>query len=172
MIRVELDKCTGCRRCETKCSFFHTAKINNHLSRIKVLHFYEIGIDGPVVCTQCKERYCMCCPNDAMTIGLFGQVIISPTACTLCGACEKACPIGAIELFDSFVYVCDLCGGNPKCVKACTEGAIFWNTKKQEHPSLASYKKQKKNMNPNQKRQTYLKKLSIKIRAIWRKKFA
>jgi Fe-S-cluster-containing dehydrogenase component len=114
----------------------------------------------------------MCCPADALTIGPLGQIIISPNACILCGACEKACPIGAIELFNDCVYVCDLCGGEPKCVDACTEGAIINNEKKTSGPTLAEVEKQTKKMNPIQKRHFYLRKLGAKLREKWRKKYA
>ena len=172
MINVDISKCTGCRRCEVACVFFHTGRINRHLARIKVLHLYESGIDGPIVCNQCKERYCMCCPVDALTIGPQGQIMVSPNACVLCGACEKACPIGAIEMFNDFVYVCDLCGGKPKCVEACTEGAVFYEEKDRIQPSLAEIKEQTKKLNPIQKRHFYLKNLGAELRKKWREKYA
>ena len=172
MIRVDLSKCTGCRRCETACAFFHTGRINQRLARIKVLNLYETGIDGPVACIQCKERFCMCCPVDALTLGSLGQVIVSPTVCTLCGVCEKACPIGAIELFDGFVYVCDLCGGRTKCVEACTEGAITFTAEKGEELSLAGLKKKTLKMNPSQKRHLYLGMLGEELRKKWRRERA
>jgi len=169
VIRIDISKCTGCKRCESACAFFRTGRINNRLARIKVMNLYEIGIDGPVVCNQCQEGYCNCCPEDAITISSLGQVIVSPTRCTLCGACEQACPVGAIEIFNDFVYVCDLCGGRPKCVEACTEGAITYDKEEQEHPSLAIFKKKAKKINPSQKRYSYLKKLGFEVRKNWRK---
>lgn len=169
MIRVDIHKCTGCKRCESVCSFFHTGRINNHLSRIKVLNLFETGIDGPVVCIQCKERYCMCCPTGALTIGPFGQVVVSPTLCTLCGACEIACPIGALEMFNDFLYVCDLCGGRPKCVEVCTEGAITFEDRRKKPLSLAAFKKESKKLNSSQKRYSYIKKLGSEIRKRWRR---
>ena len=168
MLKIDISKCTGCKKCETTCSFFHTGKINNHLSRIKVLNLYETGIDGPVVCNQCQERYCMKCSVDAMTIGSSGQIIISPTVCNLCGVCEKRCPIGAIEIFNEITYVCDLCGGDPKCVNACTEGAIVFE-KNEKHPSLAAFKKKSIKMDPNQKRFFYLSEQGYLVRKKWRK---
>jgi carbon-monoxide dehydrogenase iron sulfur subunit len=171
LIKVDLTKCTGCRRCETACAFFHTGKINHHLSRIKVLNLYETGIDGPVVCKQCQQRYCLRCPVNALAIGSLGQLIVSPTVCTLCGACEKNCPIGAIEIFDEIVYVCDFCGGRPKCVEACTEQAIVFD-ENEERPSLAEIKAETKKMYPSQKRQFYLNKLGTAVRKQWRKENA
>lgn len=172
MIRVDISKCTGCKRCEVACAFFHTGRTNNHLARIKVLNLYETGIDGPVNCIQCEERYCMCCPVEALSIGHSGEVIVSPTLCTLCGACESACPIGAIEIFNDIVYVCDLCGGKPKCVEACTEGAITSDEGKRKHSSLADFKKRTRKMNPSLKRYFFLRERGSEVREKWRKKNA
>jgi len=168
VIHIDLSKCTGCRRCETACAFFHTGRINNHLARIKVEHIYEIGIDGPVVCQQCQERYCLKCPVDALSIGEYGQVIVSPTICTLCGACEKNCPIGAIEQFNGFVFVCDLCGGDPKCVAACTENAITWEKENIARSSFAELHKKTRSMNPSEKRHYFVETLGTDVRAKWR----
>jgi len=139
---------------------------------MKVLNIYETGIDGPAVCIQCQERFCDCCPEKAITIGSHGQVIVSSTLCSVCGVCEKACPIGAIEIFNDIVYVCDLCGGRPKCIEACTEGAIQYETEAEVYPSLADFKKKTNKMNPNQKRYLYLKNLGSEVRKKWRKKHA
>lgn len=171
MLKIDISKCTGCKKCETTCSFFHTGKINHHLSRIKVLNLYETGIDGAVVCGQCQERYCMKCPVDAMTIAFSGQIIISPTVCNLCGVCEKRCPIGAIEIFNEITYVCDLCGGDPKCVTACTEGAIVFE-ENGEQSSLADIKKKTNRMNPGEKRYFLIKKMGTELRKKWSKKIA
>jgi len=168
VLKIDISKCTGCKKCETTCSFFHTGKINNSLARIKVLNLYETGIDGPVVCNQCQERYCMSCPEDALSIGSLGQIIVSPTVCNLCGVCEKRCPIGAIEIFNEIVYVCDLCGGFPKCVDSCTEGAIVLE-KNEKHPSLTAFKKKSTRMNPSQKRFIYLSDKGEIVRKKWRK---
>lgn len=156
MIHVDTSKCTGCGRCETVCAFFHTGSINRTLSRIKVMHLYTMGIDGPVVCTQCEERYCMPCPVDALSIGSNGRVIVTPTVCELCGTCEKRCPIGAIEVTEEFVVVCDLCGGEPRCVDACTENAIIYQPEKPS-PSLEQFKGETEGMNPSEKRYCYIK---------------
>jgi Fe-S-cluster-containing hydrogenase component 2 len=155
MITVDIGKCTGCGRCEAVCAFFHTGKTNRTLSRIKVMRLYERGIDGPVVCAQCEERYCMPCPVHALRIGPRGQIIVSPTVCERCGLCEERCPIGAIECGD-LVYVCDLCGGKPRCVEACTEGALTYT--ENTGPSLQEMAKKTEGMNPSEKRHEYIKK--------------
>jgi carbon-monoxide dehydrogenase iron sulfur subunit len=152
MIKVDIGKCTGCRMCETACSFYRSGAVNRHTARIKVVNLYQSGVDGPVVCVQCKERYCKDCPADAISIGSLGQVIVSPTLCTLCKKCERSCPIGAIEIFNDLAYVCDLCGGSPKCVEACTEGAITYVPEQIEVISLKEIKKETKKVNSSEKR--------------------
>ena len=171
MICIDMSKCTGCRRCETTCSFFHSGRINSRISRIKVIQMYETGIDAPIVCQQCQERFCLKCPEGALSIGQFGQIVYSPTVCTLCGVCENACPIGAIELFQDLVYVCDFCGGKPKCVEACTEGAIIIDYN-QKPPSFNKLKTAHKGMPPGEKRKKYLESESSRIRTAWRRRDA
>ena len=172
MIYVDISKCTGCRSCESACAFFHSGKVGNCISRIKVMNLYELGIDGPVVCIQCEERYCMSCLTKALSIGPLGQVIVSPTLCTLCDACTKNCSIGAIEKFGDFIYVCDLCGGMPKCVEACTEQAITYLLGTGKHASLAELKKETRNMNLSQKRHAYIERQGLELRKRWREKRA
>ena len=166
MIQIDLNRCTGCRRCETACTFFHTGRINPEMSRIRVGHLYELGVDGPVVCQQCSERYCLACPENAMTLGESGQVKCTPTLCTLCGSCEKACPIGAVNQFQDFVYVCDLCGEDPKCVRACTENAIVF--KPSQSPSLKDIHEKTRGLNPEEKRYYYLMQQSSTLRESWK----
>jgi Fe-S-cluster-containing hydrogenase component 2 len=150
--------------CETVCSFFHSGAINRHASRIKVVNLYASGVDGPVLCVQCKERYCLDCPSDALSIGPLGQVIVSPTLCTLCKKCERNCPIGAIEIFNDIVFVCDLCGGSPKCTEACTEAAITYFPEPAKDISLEAIKKDTRKMNSIERRVYYIRKLAEKPR--------
>ena len=51
---------------------------------------------------------------------------IDPERCAGCKMCLLACPYGAIR-FDARGRVarkCDLCGGDPQCVKFCISGAL------------------------------------------------
>jgi len=155
MIAVDIERCSGCSRCEVHCSFFHSGRVARTGARIKVVKIEEQGIDFPVVCRQCTERYCTKCPESAVTLGAQGEVIVSPTLCTVCGICEDLCPIGAIEISASIPYVCDLCGGEPRCVKACTLNAIRFDPQQTETVSLKSFKKGSGKLTPENKRVRY-----------------
>ena len=167
MITLDLAKCSGCSRCEVHCSFFHSGKIGRSGARIKVVKIEEIGIDYPVVCQQCQERYCTRCPEKAIETGSLGQVIVSPTLCTACGSCEIMCPIGAIELYDEIPHVCDLCGGDPRCVKACTLDAIHYDPDVTEMVSLKEFKKGSRNLSAEEKRLRYAMTSARELRNLW-----
>jgi Fe-S-cluster-containing hydrogenase component 2 len=167
MITLELAKCSGCSRCEVHCSFFHSGKIGRSGARIKVVKIENIGIDYPVVCQHCRERYCTKCPENAIEIGALGQVIVSPTLCTACGTCEIMCPIGAIELYEEIPHVCDLCGGDPRCVKACTLDAIHYEPAVSETVSLKEFKRGSRGLGPEEKRLRYALSGSERQRQDW-----
>ena len=167
MITLELAKCSGCRRCEVNCSFFHSGKVGRSGARIKVVKIEGLGIDFPLVCQLCRERYCTRCPESAIQIDSLGQVIIAPTLCTGCGTCENLCPIGAIEMLNEIPYVCDLCGDDPHCVKACTMEAIHFEPQLVETVSLKEFKKRSRGLSPEQKRVRFALTSSQELRDTW-----
>jgi anaerobic carbon-monoxide dehydrogenase iron sulfur subunit len=167
MITLELAKCSGCSRCEVHCSFFHSGMVGRSGARIRVVKIEEIGIDYPVVCQHCRERYCTQCPEGAIQLGPLGQIIVSPTLCTACGTCEIMCPVGAIELFAEIPYACDLCGGDPRCVKACTLDAIRFEPQVSEAVSLKEFKQGSRGLNPEEKRRRYAMACSRDLRTQW-----
>jgi Fe-S-cluster-containing dehydrogenase component len=56
-----------------------------------------------------------------------GAVLVRKDVCVACGNCIEACPgrIPHMHPRENYILICDLCGGNPKCVKVCQEGK--WN---------------------------------------------
>lgn len=167
MISVDISKCSGCKRCEVNCSFFRTGKTGRSFARIKVIKVEEIGIDYPVLCQLCKERFCTRCPQGAIQIGEMGQIIVSPTLCNGCGTCERSCPIGAIELHQEIPYVCDLCGGDPQCIKECNLGALQFNPEKRDAIHLKRWVKKNKGLSPDEKRLNFTLTQAVPLRKEW-----
>jgi len=65
-------------------------------------------------------------------------VIVDKEKCISCGKCITACP-GRIPLLhpkDNKAIICDLCSGDPECVKVCTEASYNALTLVQEEMSV------------------------------------
>ncbi|MBW2065660.1 MAG: 4Fe-4S dicluster domain-containing protein [Deltaproteobacteria bacterium] len=167
MLSIDPEKCSGCCRCEVNCSFFHSGRVGRNGARIRVVKIEETGIDFPVVCRQCQERYCTKCPESAISIGDYGQVVVSTALCTGCGTCEHLCPIGAIQLYEGIPLVCDLCGGDPRCVKACTMGAISFEPDIMDQVSLKPYKKKRAKTPPGERRLGFALSSTGELRQRW-----
>ncbi len=92
-------------------------------SRIKIIEKTP-GTPIPYVCVQCPDYPCVeACPTKALRIDdATGAVLVDEGLCTLCGQCISACPgnIPRIVSGKDAVLICDLCGGDPECVKACS----------------------------------------------------
>jgi len=140
MIRIQAELCSGCRQCETVCAFAHfSGAVARKMARIQVAKEEAIGLDCPVVCQQCVERYCIdACPVGALSVGSHGAVIVDQEKCVGCGQCENACPIGAVHLFEGLPLICDLCGGSPRCVETCTMDALVYEADVSDAVSLTA----------------------------------
>jgi Fe-S-cluster-containing hydrogenase component 2 len=72
-------------------------------------------------------------------------VLVDKEKCTACGQCIEVCPgkVPFIHPTENYAVICDLCGGEPKCVEACGEGG--WNAlqidKKEESHTFKLYSK-------------------------------
>ncbi|MCD6108820.1 MAG: 4Fe-4S binding protein, partial [Thermoplasmata archaeon] len=111
--------------CELICSLRHWKIVNPSKSGIKV-EKKSIVEDLPNVCTHGEDCSFECvdaCKFDAMHIK-DGVAVVDHDKCVGCGACVKACPIDAVWVFNKKAYKCDLCGGDPLCVKLCSWGAL------------------------------------------------
>ncbi len=128
VLTIDLARCTGCRSCEYACSFRHTGAFNRWDSKIIISQFLDDYIFIPTVCTQCEDAYCVnVCPTKALTKNYeTGVVEFDSNKCIVCKQCVIACPWGSIKLNHTGreIIKCDLCGGDPECVKVCQPGAL------------------------------------------------
>jgi uncharacterized repeat protein (TIGR04076 family) len=122
------DICSGCKACEMACSAFHGGAYSPELSRVRIDSEENTCTDVPRICHQCGSAACVrACPVGALERNEeTGGLILHEDKCVACGACARACPFGALNLSRSTgkPLVCDLCGGDPMCVKRCPTGAL------------------------------------------------
>ncbi len=125
-IAFDAARCDGCNACMSACAL---AKANSHAladARIRILHDkggYELAL-----CRQCADPRCVAnCPAGALAkdedtgvVGWDGE------KCVDCLLCTVGCAYGGIVYNEHARHVakCDMCGGDPACVKACAQGAL------------------------------------------------
>jgi Fe-S-cluster-containing hydrogenase component 2 len=83
----------------------------------------SLGITIPVTCQQCEDAECRrACPEGAIVPDPKSNLlVVDEQKCTGCGACLGACPFGimAYDPEKKKAMKCDLCGGDPACVRYC-----------------------------------------------------
>jgi carbon-monoxide dehydrogenase iron sulfur subunit len=125
---INEEKCTACRRCELACSMKNAGEFNPLASRITAAVFLDENFYLPVVCQQCDTPYCLeICPAGALQRNeTTGAVVLDEKRCIGCRMCIMVCPFGGVDysVAEQKVVKCDLCGGEPECVKACVWDAI------------------------------------------------
>ena len=130
LIEVSHSKCTGCRTCEMACSLIHEQECSTAQSRIRIFRDEEFGNNVIALCHHCQDAECIeSCPSGALERNPeTGAVVVANELCVGCEVCIEACPVGALSLSrgKGAVLKCDLCGGDPECVKWCNRGAITW----------------------------------------------
>ena len=149
LVVVDFNKCTGCRTCEAVCSQVNNKVIidgeellglgNPHLSNVRV-HYFNPPVDIPNRCVMCNDAPCIeACPvdpdPDTGRKALYRDektmsVKSDPDRCIGCGSCAQTCTekrTGAILLnpeSNKPEGICNLCEGDPACVKYCPFGAL------------------------------------------------
>ena len=131
-IRVDVDKCNGCRACELICSAFHAVPKysgnNPARSRIRVFHDPLRDVYVPVYAGEYTAAECA--GRDRYTID--GKEYDE------CGFCRASCP--SRDLFkepDSGLPLkCDLCESDPPlekplCVQWCLNDALVYEEREE-----------------------------------------
>ncbi len=123
---AERQNCVGCRACEYACSLHHEGVVWPAKSRIHVYKHKGV-VDVPVICWHCDDAPCIkACPTapkaiekDPKTNGIKLDAKLCLGA--KCNKCIEACPSKFIRRDDEngLPLMCDLCDGDPECVKAC-----------------------------------------------------
>ena len=128
VLYVNHDKCTGCRLCELVCAVSHDGISNPARSRIRVMKWEAEGLYVPMTCQQCQDAPCLnVCPVKAISQEAdTGRVLVDYNTCIGCRSCVSVCPFGAMSFntIDRRVLKCDLCDGDPQCVRFCEVKAV------------------------------------------------
>lgn len=132
-IKVDLDKCNGCRACEMACSAFHASpkysSINPARARIRVVSDILNDEHVPIRSTDYTKAEC-----DGRRVYKVNEKEYSE-----CSFCGSICP--ARDLFkdpDSGLPLkCDLCEDDPPleepiCVQVCNREALIYEENEEE----------------------------------------
>ena len=129
-IKIDLDKCNGCRACEVICSAFHAnpkySSNNPARSRVRMIRDPLRDVYVPVYAGEYTAAECM--GRD--------KYIIDGKEYDECGFCRAACPSrDAFKEPDSGLPLkCDMCEGEdvPLCVKWCLNEALIVEEREEE----------------------------------------
>ncbi|MBM4272416.1 MAG: twin-arginine translocation signal domain-containing protein [Deltaproteobacteria bacterium] len=125
---AERQNCTGCRACEYACSVFHTGVVRPSVARVHVMKYKDV-IDVPVICWHCSDRPCIeACPTTPKAIVAdpnHNGIILNEKIClgAKCLKCKEVCPADYVWVNpdNGQPLLCDMCAGEPACVKACAD---------------------------------------------------
>ncbi len=129
-IKIEADKCNGCRTCEVVCSAFHSvpkySSINPAVSRIKVITHRLMDIWLPVFAGEYTPAECA--GRDKYVID--GKEYVE------CTFCRAACPSRDMfrEPDSGLPLKCDMCEGEekPLCVEWCLNDVLIYEEREEE----------------------------------------
>lgn len=128
IILVNPEKCVGCRNCALACSLAKEGVFSLAQARIGTIWIPKIGMNVPMVCQHCAKPLCVdVCPVAALSRNEeTGAIVLNPDLCIGCKMCIIVCPFGGplIEPVTRTIIKCDLCDGDPECVKHCVYGAL------------------------------------------------
>lgn len=123
-MKFDPGKCTGCRLCALACSGIRIGVFSDTHANIAIDSRYrkdsfEVRARLCDRCGACIEA----CPTGAIS-DVGGALVVARDQCTSCGLCASTCPQGVIYMWNDAPVLCNLCGGEPWCVKFCPRDAI------------------------------------------------
>ncbi len=132
-IKVDVDKCNGCRACEVACSAFHaTPKYSGNnpaRSRIRMVYhpikdIYIPVFAGEYTAAECAGR---------------DRYVIDGKEYDECGFCRASCPSRTLfkEPDSALPLKCDMCESDPPlekpmCVQWCLNDALTYEEREEE----------------------------------------
>ncbi|MBN2655350.1 MAG: Fe-S cluster domain-containing protein [Nitrospirae bacterium] len=132
---VDIQKCTGCRKCEEACPKNVIEVLPASKMVLVACHSKDKGADtrkhcdaGCIACGKCVKI----CPFDAPKIEKNCSVI-DLSKCRVCGLCVAVCPTKAIvDMLPvrTKAFITDKCIGCGICAKVCPVSAITGEQKK------------------------------------------
>ncbi len=129
-IRIDVDKCNGCRACEVICSAFHAnpkySSSNPERSRIRLVREPLQDVYLPVYAGEYAEAECM--GRD--------KYVIDGKEYDECSFCRASCPSRTLfkEPDSGLPLKCDMCEGEeePLCVRWCINDALTYEEREEE----------------------------------------
>ena len=129
-IKIDADRCNGCRGCEIICSAYHAepkySSINPAKSRIQVISHRLKDIWLPVFAGEYSPAECM--GRDVY--------VIDGKEYDECAFCRAACPSRDIfkDPDSGLPLKCDMCEGEdePMCVKWCLSDVLVYEEVEEE----------------------------------------
>jgi Fe-S-cluster-containing hydrogenase component 2 len=132
----------------------HDGVSNPARSRIRIVKWEDEGQYIPMICQQCEDAPCLnVCPVGAISRDEdYGFLNVDYNTCIGCRSCVSVCPFGAMNYtrLNKKVFKCDLCGGDPQCVRFCDIKAVDYissdriSAEKQRDAATRFYGAQKK----------------------------
>lgn len=138
-IRVDSQKCIGCKACEVACVMSHNEEqhvlnASQFVPRITVVKMNNQR--GAATCHHCEDAPCArSCPNGAIRHD-NDAILVNQAKCIGCKSCVVACPFGTMQIVltpandgrvKASAHKCDLCHerpAGPACVENCPADAL------------------------------------------------
>ncbi|MDP6179024.1 MAG: hypothetical protein QGG48_03950 [Desulfatiglandales bacterium] len=132
-IKIDLDKCIGCRSCEVACSAFHAApkysSINPARSRIRVVIDEEKDVYVPIRAGDYTPAECTGRNTYTINVKEYRE----------CAFCRASCPTRDYfkEPDSGLPLRCDMCESvppleEPMCVQVCRSDALTYVEREEE----------------------------------------